>query len=301
MAAARTSPRTLSSDDIAAAKSLYDERRRERPTQRRRDDSFAGERRNAAAGTAVTFSGSAIDTPDGDISSNLIWRSNIDRGDWTGASFSRALTAGIAHHHRDGDGQQRPDDEDERGGQRHVDDNTAPSVTIIEPGERCDGPGGTSMTFSGSASDPEDGNLTAKLVWRSNLDGQIGTGGSFTRALTAGTHTITASVTDDGGMTRQKTVSVSATSSSCLAFALALVARADDTGVQGQGVAEGRPILERPDASSVDVYRSGSKITTTGNDGSMTDSINERGGGSYSYKVCAAGTSTCTNQASVSF
>ena len=58
------------------------------------------------------------------------------------------------------------------------------------------------MTFSGSANDPEDGDLTASLAWSSDLDGAMGTGASFTTsALSIGTHTITASVTDSLGAT----------------------------------------------------------------------------------------------------
>ncbi|MFO0981465.1 MAG: hypothetical protein U1E76_06875 [Planctomycetota bacterium] len=42
---------------------------------------------------------------------------------------------------------------------------------------------------------------TASLAWTSNLQGQIGTGGTFTRSdLVVGTHTITATVTDSGGL-----------------------------------------------------------------------------------------------------
>jgi hypothetical protein len=79
--------------------------------------------------------------------------------------------------------------------------NTAPSVTITEPASGITVTAGSAVAFSGSANDTQQGNLTSQLGWRSSLDGQIGTGGSFTRALTAGTHTITASVTDSGGLT----------------------------------------------------------------------------------------------------
>lgn len=47
--------------------------------------------------------------------------------------------------------------------------------------------------------DPEDGDLTAGLIWTSDIDGQIGAGGSFSAVLTDGDHTVTASVTDSGG------------------------------------------------------------------------------------------------------
>lgn len=54
-------------------------------------------------------------------------------------------------------------------------------------------------------------------------------------------------------------------------------------------------------SASVDVYRDGGKIATTNNDGVYTDSIGQRGGGSHTYKVCEAGTSTCSNDAAVTF
>lgn len=56
---------------------------------------------------------------------------------------------------------------------------------------------GAQVTFTGSATDTEDGDLTAGLAWRSDLDGPIGSGGTFsTPSLSVGTHTVTARVTD---------------------------------------------------------------------------------------------------------
>jgi hypothetical protein len=54
-------------------------------------------------------------------------------------------------------------------------------------------------------------------------------------------------------------------------------------------------------SSTVDIYRSGVRITTTANDGFHTDAINRKGSGTYGYKVCEAGTATCSPQVSVSF
>jgi hypothetical protein len=153
------------------------------------------------------------------------------------------------------------------------------------------------VTFSGSASDTQDGSLTSKLVWKSSIDGQIGTGGSFSRALTAGTHQITATVTDSGGLTTQKSISVSATTTTSTATSAKLSAR----GYKEKGLQKANLAWSGLSATSVDVYRNGSKISTTANDGAMTDAIDNRGSGSYTYKVCEAGTSTCTNQASVDF
>jgi subtilisin family serine protease len=52
--------------------------------------------------------------------------------------------------------------------------------------------------------------------------------------------------------------------------------------------------------ASVDVWRNGVKATTTANDGAHTDSLG-KGTGSYTYKVCEAGTTTCSNERTVTF
>ena len=55
-------------------------------------------------------------------------------------------------------------------------------------------------------------------------------------------------------------------------------------------------------STNVDVFRDGAKIATIpANDGAYTDNIDKKGGGTYTYKVCEAGTSTCSNEATVTF
>ncbi len=79
--------------------------------------------------------------------------------------------------------------------------NTAPSVSITTPTSGTSVAAGSSVSFAGSATDVEDGNLSAGLTWTSNLSGAIGSGPTFsTTALAVGLHTITASVTDSGGL-----------------------------------------------------------------------------------------------------
>ena len=51
---------------------------------------------------------------------------------------------------------------------------------------------------------------------------------------------------------------------------------------------------------SVDIYRGTSKIATVSGT-SYTDQTNQKGGGSLTYKVCEAGTSTCSNEITVNF
>jgi hypothetical protein len=54
-------------------------------------------------------------------------------------------------------------------------------------------------------------------------------------------------------------------------------------------------------STNVDIYRNGSVIATVSNSGAYTDNIDSRGGGSYSYQVCEAGTSTCSAVVDVNF
>ena len=54
-------------------------------------------------------------------------------------------------------------------------------------------------------------------------------------------------------------------------------------------------------STNVDVYRDGSKITTTANDGFYTDNIDKKGGGTYTYQIYEEGTSTCSNESTVIF
>ena len=54
-------------------------------------------------------------------------------------------------------------------------------------------------------------------------------------------------------------------------------------------------------SANVDVYRDGALIATTANDGFYTDNIDQRGGGSYTYQVCEAGTSICSIEATVNY
>jgi len=50
----------------------------------------------------------------------------------------------------------------------------------------------------------------------------------------------------------------------------------------------------------VDTHRDGVRLTTTTNDGTYTDKVGKTGG-PYTYKVCEAGTNTCSNEATINF
>ena len=54
-------------------------------------------------------------------------------------------------------------------------------------------------------------------------------------------------------------------------------------------------------SNNIDVYRNSALITTVPNTGTYTDSTGDTGRARYTYKVCEAGTSTCSNEVTVRF
>jgi len=105
-----------------------------------------------------------------------------------------------------------------------------------------------------------------------------------------GTYSVSLTVTDNGGATNTSTQNVTVSS---------------PTGITLSAVGSKVKGLEKVDlswsgANPVDVYRNGTKIATVSGT-TYTDNLNARGTGTYAYQVCAAGTSTCSNTATVVF
>jgi hypothetical protein len=171
--------------------------------------------------------------------------------------------------------------------------NSPPNVTITSPTDGACFDSGAGIIFAGSASDPEDGDLADSLVWTSDRDGQIGTGGSFSAVLSNGTHTITASVSDSGSLTVSSSVTIMVGSGR---DGVELSATAYK--IKGDKYAD----LNWNGASStnVDVYRDGSLITTTTNDGAYNHGPFSKGKPA-TYQVCEAGTLNCSNEITVSW
>jgi large repetitive protein len=92
--------------------------------------------------------------------------------------------------------------------------NDAPVVTIISPANNATFTEGDNISFEATATDTEDGSLTASIDWISSLDGTIATDmGSFSSsALSVGTHTITAEVTDSDNETTAEQVIITVNS-----------------------------------------------------------------------------------------
>jgi len=175
--------------------------------------------------------------------------------------------------------------------------NDAPTVSITSPADGSTFDSGATIFFEGTASDTEDGGLTAGLVWMSDIEGQIGTGSSFSTTLSDGSHTITASVTDSGGKTGSASVSITVGAPSGLTtVSVASITYATEGGRNSDRhllitVAlvddVGDPVA---DASvSIDVYLDeslyGSRTGTTGTGGTVTFKANNAPSGTYTTTV----------------
>ena len=161
-------------------------------------------------GTTVNFIATANDAEDGEITTNITWTSSLDGEIGSGGSVSTSglsvgshtITAAVTDSlGSSGD--------DMISLTINAVPNTPPTVSISSPSDGAAIAQGLSLTFTGTATDTLDGDLTANLTWTSDLDGGIGSGGSFsTSTLSLGTHTITASVTDSGGLQGNDAISV---------------------------------------------------------------------------------------------
>jgi subtilisin family serine protease len=150
---------------------------------------------------------------------------------------------------------------------------------------------GLNATFTDLSNDP-DGTITAR-AWNFG-DGVSSTvqNPSHTYA-SAGSYTVSLTVTDSGGLTGN--ISESVTVSSPANIVLTVV------GYKVKNQKKADLTWSPSGIGTVDIYRDGSKIITTLNDGFHTDNINQKSGGTFTYKVCITGTSNCSNEASVVF
>jgi hypothetical protein len=159
-------------------------------------------------GDPVTFVGTAIDAEDGDISSSISWSSDLDGALGTGATITTS-TLSLGTHTITASAT-------DSGSLTGTDSitvtievfNTPPTVTITAPPTGSTYEEGESTTFVGTATDAEDGDISASIAWSSDIDGALGTGATITVTLSPGTHTITASVTDSGGLSDTDTITV---------------------------------------------------------------------------------------------
>lgn len=120
---------------------------------------------------------------------------------------------------------------------KYLDANSAPVVAVTAPPANSTINQGQSVTFSGTASDPEDGNLAAAIKWSSSVNGSLGTGASISSSsLSVGSHVISANVSDSSGRQTTATVNISVLANSTVPVASALVLRLEaDEGIGKAG------------------------------------------------------------------
>lgn len=116
--------------------------------------------------------------------------------------------------------------------------------------------------------------------------------------LNSGSYSVVLTVTDDAGDTGSNSKNISVTAEE---------PAPDDIILTGEGYkVKGRwnaDLVWSPSGTSAmaDIYRDGNLIATVENTGSFTDVTNFNGSGSLSYKICEAGTTTCSNEISMQF
>jgi subtilisin family serine protease/PKD repeat protein len=148
---------------------------------------------------------------------------------------------------------------------------------------------GLSCSFMDTSTD-SDGTI-ASWSW-SFGDGTSSTAQNPSKTYSAaGSYNVSLTVTDSQGLssTRTQTVTVSAPVSISLTATKRISGKKRYTDLAWSGAS----------GANVDVFRNGTLITTTANDGAHTDSPSAAG--TYTYRVCNAGTSTCSNDATVTF
>jgi subtilisin len=73
------------------------------------------------------------------------------------------------------------------------------------------------------------------------------------------------------------------------------------TGYKVKGLAKADLAWSGATSTHVDIERNSAPLATVANSGTYTDNIDQRGGGSYTYRVCEAGTAVCSSPVTVTF
>ena len=166
--------------------------------------------------------------------------------------------------------------------------NAGADQTVVD----SDGDGIENVILDGSSSSDSDGSIVS-YEWYEGAT-LLATGVSPTLPFALGNHTVTLTVTDNEGAMANDSVQINVVAESS-GVTLSTV------GYKVKGLMKADLSWSGATSGNVDVYRNGSVITTTANDGTYTDSINQRGGGTFTYKICEAGTSVCSNESVVTF
>jgi hypothetical protein len=173
-----------------------------------------------------------------------------------------------------------------------------PTVSITSPADPSTFDSGVTILFEGTASDFEDGDLTASLSWTSSIDGPIGTGGSISTILSDGSHTVTASVIDSGGNTGSASIGITVGTppSEPTTLTVSSITYSTDGGRDGKkhlsvtiAVVDDLGNPASGASVSIDLCLDGlsyaSWVGTTGTDGTVAFRLNNAPSGCYTTEV----------------
>ncbi len=156
----------------------------------------------------ITFTASASDNEDGDLSDDILWSSSVDGILGSGSQISvllnpgiHTVTAAVADSKN-----QISTDEVNVTVIASIDPNTPPAVSIDSPISGGIQSEQDSTILAASASDNEDGDISSRVHWVSSLDGELGNGAELTVQLNSGIHLITATVDDSEGMSAETVI-----------------------------------------------------------------------------------------------
>jgi subtilisin family serine protease/PKD repeat protein len=146
-----------------------------------------------------------------------------------------------------------------------------------------------SCGFTDTSTDP-NGDISS-WSWSFGDNTHSTTRGPSHSYVAAGTYTVTLTVTDSQGQTSttQKTVTVTHPS----------VISLSTSAYKSKGTRYVDLTWSGAATTNVDVFRNGVRVTTTANGGAYIDSVSSNG--TYTYRVCEAGTNTCSNESSAAF
>lgn len=157
----------------------------------------------------VVLSVNAEDTEDGNLSAQVLWTSNIDGALGEGNNLSTVLSIGQHLITASVTDSQNATEVDQVSVTVVGLPSGVPSMEIIAPPSFSSVDFGVSIEFVGTATDMEDGELSNTIIWSSDLDGALGSGGTLlVDTLSLGSHTVTASVQDSDLNTASATISL---------------------------------------------------------------------------------------------